>query len=318
MNYIVVDFEWNQPYTMQHIVQYPFRLNGEIIQIGAVKLDEEFREVDRFDMLIRPRCYRRLHWNVAKLTHLREEDLRSGETFQKAIKMFREWCGQEFCFITWGYDDEGMLTDNLKFYSMSTSWLPKVYNLQVLFDQQYTQENRQVSLTKALEQLGEEGLEAHDALHDAVNTAAVCRHLNMEEGLAHYDEHVRLTQGIQFSEKPMLTVSCWAEAFEHEEITGFECPECKKRVECEGWITKAPDKRVGLAHCPDCSSYYVQVRFRKKGEKSYNVARKVYILTDELKQRYEENRVKEAKRIAAVIRRQQEQSAAGVESCGAD
>ena len=311
MNYIVVDFEWNQPYTMQHVVEYPFRLNGEIIQIGAVKLDEEFHMIDQFDMLIRPRCYRKLHWNVAKLTHIKEDDLRSGETFQRAIRLFREWCGEDFCFITWGYDDEGMLRDNLRFYSLSTSWLPKVYNLQVLFDREYLHENRQISLTKALEQLGEEGLEAHDALHDAVNTASVCRHLDMNDGLAHYDEHVRLTQGILLSEKPMLTVSCWAEAFEHEEITGFECPECHRRVECEGWITKAPDKRVGLANCPDCSRYYVQVRFRKKGEKCYNVARKVYPLSEELEKRYEDNRVKEQKRIAAVIGRFQNVPAEG-------
>jgi len=304
MNYIVVDYEWNQPYSINAAVQEPFRLTGEIIQIGAVKLNDAFEEVDRFSVLIRPRCYRRLHWNVARLTHLQENDLRAGLTFQKAIRMFREWCGAEFCFITWGYDDEPMLMENLKFYSLGTEWVPKTYNLQVLFDQQYLKENRQISLLGALEKLGEEGLEAHDALHDAINTVAICRHLNMAEGLAGYDEHVRLTQGIQ-GDKAMLTVSCWAEAFEKEEVTGFECPECGKRVEGSGWITKSPDKRIALGECDGCSRYYMQVRFRKKGEKRYNVSRRIYPLTDELLATYHTTREKEEKRIAAVIRRQQ-------------
>ena len=39
MNYIVFDLEWNQSNTGQEIKEIPF----EIIEIGAVKLDEEFK-----------------------------------------------------------------------------------------------------------------------------------------------------------------------------------------------------------------------------------------------------------------------------------
>lgn len=58
MNYIVLDLEWNQSadgkaYTNSRI---PF----EIIQIGAVKLDENFSEISQFDRYIRPAVYTKL------------------------------------------------------------------------------------------------------------------------------------------------------------------------------------------------------------------------------------------------------------------
>ena len=42
MNYIVVDLEWNQAMSSKSSVfnKLPIKLRGEIIEIGAVKLDE--------------------------------------------------------------------------------------------------------------------------------------------------------------------------------------------------------------------------------------------------------------------------------------
>lgn len=49
MHYIVFDLEWNQPYTLEPnmIRRSGFPFIGEIIQIGAVKLDESLQIVDQ-------------------------------------------------------------------------------------------------------------------------------------------------------------------------------------------------------------------------------------------------------------------------------
>ena len=49
MNYIVIDLEWNQPLSPQRMIREPFNLGGEIIQIGAVKIDnlQELNITDR-------------------------------------------------------------------------------------------------------------------------------------------------------------------------------------------------------------------------------------------------------------------------------
>ena len=57
MNYIVLDFEWNQPLTEQDTITDPFPFDSEIIEIGAVKLDENFAAVGEFKTLIRPQFY---------------------------------------------------------------------------------------------------------------------------------------------------------------------------------------------------------------------------------------------------------------------
>ena len=43
---IVLDLEWNQPFSMRSMITTPVRLHGEIIQIGAVKLNEQLEIVD--------------------------------------------------------------------------------------------------------------------------------------------------------------------------------------------------------------------------------------------------------------------------------
>lgn len=48
MNYIVLDMEWNYPLTRKKQVRDPFFLRGEIIQIGAVKLDAQLEVCDSF------------------------------------------------------------------------------------------------------------------------------------------------------------------------------------------------------------------------------------------------------------------------------
>ena len=62
MNYIVFDLEWNQcPDGREGKVEHlPF----EIMEIGAVKLDEDFREVGEFHRLIRPQVYPELHYKI--------------------------------------------------------------------------------------------------------------------------------------------------------------------------------------------------------------------------------------------------------------
>ena len=59
MDYIVMDLEWNQcPYGKGNEAKgLPF----EIIEIGAVKLNEDFEIIDKFSEIIKPRIYKQLH-----------------------------------------------------------------------------------------------------------------------------------------------------------------------------------------------------------------------------------------------------------------
>ena len=77
MNLIVFDLEWNigyQPKTFRYHGA-EITLRGEIIQIGAVRIDERGDVLDTFDMTLKPRIFRKLQHHIAKVTGLTQLDL---------------------------------------------------------------------------------------------------------------------------------------------------------------------------------------------------------------------------------------------------
>ena len=67
-HFIVLDLEWNQsPGGRETSMD---RLPFEIIEIGAVKLDENLRIISEFSRLVRPQVYKTLHYKISEVTHL--------------------------------------------------------------------------------------------------------------------------------------------------------------------------------------------------------------------------------------------------------
>lgn len=65
MNYIVFDLEWNQcPYGKDRENK---RLPFEIIEFGAVKLDENRKVIDKFQQIVKPAVYHRLHYRTKEI-----------------------------------------------------------------------------------------------------------------------------------------------------------------------------------------------------------------------------------------------------------
>ena len=54
MDYIVLDLEWNQSGEREHTDK---RLNFEIIEIGAVRLNDQKKMVSEFSRLVKPQVY---------------------------------------------------------------------------------------------------------------------------------------------------------------------------------------------------------------------------------------------------------------------
>ena len=75
---IVLDLEWNQPFSMRSMITTPVRLHGEIIQIGAVKLNEQLEIVDTFKVMVKPKYYPYMHRKISRLTQISNADLAYG------------------------------------------------------------------------------------------------------------------------------------------------------------------------------------------------------------------------------------------------
>ncbi len=97
MNYIVFDLEWNQSPGGKKFSES--RLPFEIIEIGAVKLNEQKEIVDTFHRLIRPKVYKWIHSSVHEVIHVDYKELEKGQAFEDAVREFLEWCGASWYFL---------------------------------------------------------------------------------------------------------------------------------------------------------------------------------------------------------------------------
>ena len=186
MNYIVVDLEWNQAMSSKSSVfnKLPIHLRGEIIEIGAVKLNDDMSLGEEFTIDVKPVYFKRMHYKVKKLTGFDKERLAKGLAFPDAMEIFRDWCGEDVTFLTWGCDDRGIMEQNIIIHDLDWDWIAGWVNLQLIYNLQTGGDKNQKSLASAMEHFGiEQTRIAHDALGDAYNKALVCTHLNMEEGL---------------------------------------------------------------------------------------------------------------------------------------
>ena len=191
MHYVVMDLEWNQAMSSKSSVfnKLPIHLRGEIIEIGAVKLNEDMTPGEEFQIDVKPMYFKRMHYKVKKLTGFDRERLAAGVSFPEALAQFRAWCGDDVTFLTWGCDDQGILEQNIIIHDLDWDWIAGWINLQLIYNLQTDGDRNQKSLATAMEHFAiEQTRIAHDALGDAYNTALVCTHLNMEKGLADYHD----------------------------------------------------------------------------------------------------------------------------------
>jgi DNA polymerase III epsilon subunit-like protein len=178
MNYIVVDFEYNQPFDFiknekgKPVRGCPF----EIIQIGAVKLDENFELKDKLNLYIKPSIYKRVHPYVEKITKINSSLLKNEKLFLDIYQTFVDFVGNDSVFCFWGSNDFKELIRNIDHYKLDYKQLPMQFiNVQLLTSNflKYPL-GMSIGLKNAIDILElPTTLEFHNALNDAIYTAQI-------------------------------------------------------------------------------------------------------------------------------------------------
>lgn len=272
MDYIIVDFEWNQPKNEEKRVTTPIVFDSELIEIGAVKLNSEFEKTDELRVYIKPVFYPELHGRIARLTNITGSDIASAEGFPEAYSRFLDWCGPDFAFMTWGPTDIPVLMDNLIMHGIPHLPLPECYDLQRIFDREILRENRQCSLEKAMEIMKLTPDKAHDALNDARNTAAIANCMDLDILLEDYP--ILYADYSQFSVPERIqTAEAWRV---YETIT---CPWCGEEAEPDAF--KPGRTAYARCRCPEGDCFYVSLSQSKHGE-SYLIKRTAVLMNEDL------------------------------------
>ena len=166
MEYVIFDLEWSR-----YAKRLKPRCPDEIIQIGAVKYNDNGVLIDTFNRFIRPSLYKVLDPTVQSITGITMEKLsKEGIIFSRAIKEFRKFLGsQKKVLMSWGSYDAIVLRNNCQYYNkdINLSWMSSFADLQsIAAGVLFPKINNQPGLSTALDALNIPYFE--DTLHDAL------------------------------------------------------------------------------------------------------------------------------------------------------
>ena len=276
MDYIILDLEWNQIYGKKVRINNSLLLNGEIIQIGAVKVNSDGELIDSLKLGVKPKYYKKIHKSVLKLTGITNEDFKVGLPFGSAYSHFKKWCGEEFILLTWGSDDIGILEENILIHKLDKLNYTH-YDLQIIFDNQISQLYRQVSLDKAVAMVGAEKRQSHDAYYDVLSTYDVFTKLDIQSGISDY---IALKDRFNAGDCISSEVYTFSEDVDSEPkevwFHKFMCPVCNKEHSCGKWIKQNSAKYIALGKCNISGEKYIIETRRKVKQSSTTIRKTVY------------------------------------------
>ncbi len=288
MQYIVLDMEWNQPWPGSYAAKRPtpVRVRGEVIQIGAVRVTDRQIVGDEFQVLIKPKLYRKLNKKVSALTGIKDAQLAEhGVPFPQAMEQFRDWCGEDCIFLTWGFDDIGILKENMALHGLESSWVDNWYNAQMIFNAQTDGSTSQKALKTAMEMACVEATRpAHDALGDAYHTAILCTRLDLVKGIAEYGRaKEQYENGFHGAEIP----GCLSRKVFHgfaskdaamDALGGREnlCPTCSKPMTHSRWVSQQSKRYMTMSHCKEHGNFLIRIRLMPEEDGNIKVSRLIY------------------------------------------
>lgn len=295
MNYIIIDLEWNQATYKTMRLRRDLNLRGEIIQIGAVKINEQYEILGTFNKFIKPIVFSKMNPFVANLLMLNDDDLAYCDNFLTIYREFLNWCGDSHIFLSWGNDDSVILMDNLKVHSFEKG-LTEFYDLQKMYGRiSGVSKGFHVSLDNALENIGVNNqLMRHDALGDAMNTMIIARNagllaqvdeITMKKN--HTKEIVQLANTLATPDFVQSSVSTSLNAkklFEHAE-NALVCPVCLSPVAHDPCKKHAFRSLFTHFECGHHGEFFAQLTIESFKDVNY-VSTKYYFESDELRNYY--------------------------------
>lgn len=291
MNYIVLDLEWNQSGERE---QADEKLHFEIIEIGAVCLNDQKKMVSEFSRLVKPQVYHELHKITSKLIHMQMQELEHGQPFVEVMQAFLDWCGEDYIFCTWGPLDLTELQNNMQYYGMKPlAQVPIRYlDVQKLFSIAYEDGKTRRALEYAVDFLEiEKDIPFHRAFSDAYYAGKVLATLPSYtlENYSYDIFHPPLTR----EDEVKVVFDTYAKyisrvfpdkqaALADREVISSKCYICHKNLKKKlRWFTPNGKHYYCVANCDIHGFMKGKIRIRKAEGESVYVVKTTKFITDE-------------------------------------
>ncbi len=150
----------------------------EIIQVGAVKLNEQNKEIDSFCKFVFPVYSSKMNKHIEELTGIRFEQLAEAEKIESVLKEFIAWCGEDCEVYSWSLTDKTQLEKevflkDIELDESEKSMFERWHDYQAEFGDYFHFDNP-MGLKTALDLAGMDfSGAAHNGLDDARNTAGL-------------------------------------------------------------------------------------------------------------------------------------------------
>lgn len=162
-----------------------FGSRTELIQIGAVLVDEKLEIADSFMTYVKPQ-YGEIDPFIEKLTGITSENVKDAPLSEQALDMLVKWMPEDALAVSWSYSDadqiiaeiDGKHIDNPRMEELLEKWI----DCQYTFSEKMNNTERSYKLSEALiiaDIFYDEN--EHDALVDARNTAQLFIKMEKEE-----------------------------------------------------------------------------------------------------------------------------------------
>lgn len=283
---IVFDLEWNQSsYNPNH------RMPHEIIEIGACRVDRDYRVVDTFSRLIQPRLYKRLDKHIKKVTGMTEEELASGGAFADVFADFVHWCGEDAQLVTWGRDDFPVLRRNAAFHQCPMPFEPPI-DAQLVFGSACLGSlAQQMNLHAAMEHQNITlEVPAHRAVYDAQCTAALLSSIDAAVAALPEDRcaqlHATLEKEARIASSVLLSLPTkyvyQTDALADERLMNIACPWCGRRTAFDTpWFDSGREKYMALSRCPAHGMALGQMHFKRAQSGMLIMHQRTYAASEE-------------------------------------
>jgi inhibitor of KinA sporulation pathway (predicted exonuclease) len=149
--------------------------HNEVIEIGAVKINEYGDHLGTFNKFVKPKVNPILSGFCTHLTSIKQENVDRASLFPTVVEQFQDWIELDdpFYLCSWGKFDKQLLINDHNLHDMEYDWLHDSLDIKG----QYQELNRHVKKTGLKNTIKREGFEFtgihHRAISDAENLAKI-------------------------------------------------------------------------------------------------------------------------------------------------
>lgn len=286
MSFIVIDLEFNNlegihRYYPNIFAEKPelksLELDNEIIEIGAIKLDNYMKPLKEFKAYIKPMVIPVLNPKISEITNITEDDLKDGLTFEEGIEKLQDLIDEGDIICSWAKDDIIEIINNAVFFKYNNlNWLKNYLDLQE-YSTKILGKKKSLSLKSALDELKikVDNSKLHDALNDAVYTSEVFKRIYNSRVLKNY-----IIKDIY--NMPAVDIENINEYKLDREKIIEKCPRCNVELEIEHDFVPLKWRFLSLGKCPKCNNRVVNEVVVKKTFSGEEVYKEVSTIVDEI------------------------------------